>query len=965
MEFQIIGPTTLRRNGRRVPLGPAKQRGMLAVLLYHAGEPVRVSTMVDHLWEGRDPDECRANLYAVTSRVRAVLGAAEIGASLVRVNGLAAYRLDVNPETVDYHRFSRLTRNARDAAARNDFQASIAAISDAIPLWGGEPVSDLRGERADGLRREMRGVWLGAHKLLAKCRLRSGQPDHVLAQLDSLIHDFNLDESLAQLWISALCGVGREDDARAYLDQFRARYLKTIRAEPRVHVPVTHASIFAPGSRSEFPAEAGRPHQLPSDLRDFSGRIELLAELDALTSAKNGSRVVVIGGMPGAGKSTLATHFGHLHLDRFPDGQLYLDAHAFGPAPAVSPDVALSGFLQALGVPVDRIPAGVEQRRDRLNRLLVGRRVLIVIDNARDADQVRPLLPAADGCLTLITSRNRMMSLSVREGARHVTVGPLSDRASTALLAGIIGARAAAEPGAVRTLVHLAGGLPLALRLLGEQVAERSRTAVADLVSQLRMHVLDDVGEAAGLRTAFAWSYSSLTASAARLFRTLGNHPGMNIGPGAAAALAGIDPDEVPQLLNTLARGHLINREEAPDRYRFHDLIRKYATDRALREDTTDDLTGSMRRLADFYLLSAARAAALLAPNRPAVPDLPTPIDVAPESFTGGAESAEETAIKWCQLERANLVAVASWAGRNGLFRHAWQIPAAVHEIFERYGRQDDMRELHELALRAVDEDGHLVGRTATLCNLGSIYVRQRDYTRARKSFEQGIDVARQIGLDVAETACSHNLASLFRRTGEPARAIELYQDVLARFRAGRNAAGEVAALRGLADASRRLGRFEAALAYLTSALSVLDRVGSMRGHGATHHDLADLYLVLGQLGAARNHIAMALRIHARIKDDAAHCEAFATSADIALASAENQAAMTACERALTLADELGDSCQRARILAILADAQTALGDHAAASRAHAAAVRIVDDLVAPEADEIRDRLAAARPSLP
>jgi tetratricopeptide (TPR) repeat protein len=809
----------------------------------------------------------------------------------------------------------------------------------------------------------MRGVWLSAHKLLAECRLRSGQPDYVLAQLDSLIHDFNLDESLAQLWISALCGVGREDDARAYLKQFRARYLKVIRDEPRLHVPVVHASISGLPPWSESPAEIGRPHQLPSDLRDFTGRTELLAELDALTSGKSGFRVVVIGGMPGAGKSTLAAHFGHSRLDRFPDGQLYLDAHGFGPVPPVSPDVALGGFLLALGVPVDRIPAGVEQQRDRLNRLLVGRRVLIVIDNARDAEQVRPLLPAVDTCLTLITSRNRMTSLGVRDGARHVTVGPLSNRDSNALLAGIIGARAAVEPHAVQVLVNLAGGLPLALRLIGEQVAERTRTAVADLVNQLRQHVLDDVGEAAGLRTAFAWSYSSLAAPAARLFRTLGHHPGIDIGPGAAAALAGIDPDEAPRLLNTLARGHLINREEAPDRYRFHDLIRRYAADRVLREDTDRDLAESMRRLADFYLVSAARAAALLAPHRPPVPDLPVPVDVTPESFTRGAEPAEEAAIKWCQLERANLVAVAGWAGRNGLVRHAWQIPAAVHEIFERYGCQDDMRELHELALRAVDEDGHLAGRTATLCNLGSIYVRQRDYGRARKSFEGGIDLARRIGLGVAETACSHNLASLLRRTGEPTRAIDLYQDVLARFRAGRNAAGEVAALRGLADASRRLSRFEAALAYLTSALSVFDRVGSMRGHGAIHRDLADLHLTLGQLGAARNHVAMALRIHARIKDDAAHCEAFATAADIALASGENQTAMDACERALTLADELGDSCQKARILAILADVQAATGDHAAAARAHVAAVRIVDDLVDPEADEIRDRLAAGRPT--
>src|SRR5262249_42057706 len=282
-----------------------------------------------------------------------------------------------------------------------------------------------------------------------------------------------------------------------------------------------------------------------------------------------------------------------------------LNASAYGPVPPIQPEEALGRLLRALDVPADRIPAGRDQRRERLNQLLANRRLLLVLDNVRDSEQARPLIPTSATCATIIPSRNRLTGLAVRDGVRCVTVPPLPEHESTTLLRQLVGvSRANAEPRAFDALVRMSDGLPLALRMIGQHVAERPRAAIIDLVDDLKAYLLDsdvDDEDDANLLTVFAWSYNALKPEAARLFRMLGLYPGSVIGPQAAAAMVNLPTHRVEHLLNTLARAHLINHDVAR-RYRFHDLLHLYAAERSRREESEQQRNAAMSRLLDWFL---------------------------------------------------------------------------------------------------------------------------------------------------------------------------------------------------------------------------------------------------------------------------------------------------------------------------------------------------------------------------
>jgi tetratricopeptide (TPR) repeat protein len=966
VEFVILGPTTLRTDEGNVPLGAAKQRAMLAVLLYHVRAPVRAATVVECLWgDGRTLDDCRMSLYSLASRIRAALGSVGLSDALVRVPSISGYRLDVDPYMIDFYRFRRIAADARQAAGRNDHATAVELLTEALALWHDEPLADLRGPHAEHLRRRMNDSLLDANKVLAGGRLKLGQYQSVLVLLEPLLTTNDLDETLAQQWIMALCAAGRYDDARTFLAGFRRRFRREMKTEPTVDLPDAARTKSSPvpssGTRTPGPAAqpaAAGPRQLPKDIHDFTGHDDLLTELDQMAARRQaGPNVAVISGMPGAGKTTLATHWAHRQRHHFPDGQLYLNAHGYGPGAPVNPDDALGWFLRALDVPADRVPADMELRRDRFNRLLNGRRVLIVLDNVKDSDQVRPLLPATETCFTLITSRIRLRGLTIRDSARNLTMTPLPDNHSRALLTRTIGtARAAADPDSVQALARLAGGLPLALRIIGEHIAERPRATIADLVDELNGHVLDCEGEDDGetnLRTVFAWSYDALRADAAHMFRILGLHPGPTVSAGSAAAMLGVEPAHAEQLLNTLAKTHLINHGAAR-RYHFHDLIRLYAADRAQRDEPAGPQQEAMRRLLDWYLLSAGNAAALLAPERPPVPDLPLAVDIQPQTFPSDTD-----AMRWCETERHNLGAATRWAVKNGFHRHGWQIPAAVHDIFDRYDRQDDVLELHELALSAAQLDGHQLGQIGTLNNLSVTHVALHNYERAATSLTAALELARTANARDAETVCSHNLAAVHAKTGDTDTAIDIYRRVLRTCREMANPAGEAATLHSLAKTSRQLKRYSEAIDYCLDALAIRERIGSPRGQGDSHGLLARLYLETGKLDLALTHGRLAGDIHARTNDQAARCDTLITMADIHRELAQPDAALRDAQHAVAISEKIADSHLQCRALAALADTYATTGHVDTARHVCDEALAILDEIPDPQMHPVRDRLQA------
>jgi DNA-binding SARP family transcriptional activator/tetratricopeptide (TPR) repeat protein len=949
VEFGILGPVELIENGRSVPLGPAKQRGMLAILLYYAGQSVRAETLIDLLWYPRGDADHRPTLYSLASRLRAVLAQVGLENRLVRVPGVGAYRLDVDPLVVDIHRYRRQLTEARTAFERGRPDLGAELLVNALLLRRGEPLAELRGPRADHLRDALDQLHLDSNRLLAECWLACGRPHSALDRLENLVPAHQLDEGLARCWILALHAVGRHDEARRFAAGFRRRFRKHMHVEPDIDSAVGHGR-----TASGRPTIERVPRQLPSDISDFTGRESLLAELDELS----GRNVVVITGMPGVGKTTLAKHWAHQQRDRFADGQLYLDAGAYGPSAPIDPEDGLDRFLRTLGVPSDQLPGSPEQRRERFEELIGERRILIFIDNALSADQVRPLIPRSMNCLTVITSRVRLSSLSIRDGVCTVVAGPFAEPESESLLARIIGVRAAGDPEGLSALARLSGGVPLAIRIIAERAAVRPGASLGELAEELRHRLLDaddTDDQAVSLTTLFAWSYNALRPEAADVFRRIALHPGASIGPEAAAAIVDVPVPEAEKLLETLAKAHMI-RHDVGRRYGFHSLLRRFAIERAAGVDSPADADRDRRRLLDWYLLSAANAVAVIAPEWPPVPDLPVAEGADPLSFPNDVE-----AMRWCDDERDNLFALSAWADQQGHHRHGWQLPGVLHEVFERYGFPGDVLRLNQQALEAARKDGHEIGQIGTLTNLGTTYFALHDYDHAVAAFVAAQEFAAASGHIEEETICLHNLAATYVRLGEIGRAIEIFEDALLICRKIANSAGEAATLNWLGEAYLRSADYQRSAECLRQALAIRERIGAHRGTGQSHSSLGALHLAAGRPQSALRHCESALTIHLQTHDQRAECDTLITLAEIQCRLATYADAVHSGRRAVLLSEQMSDSYRWVEALTALCRALIATGELESAAHQIEAASQMLDGLSGVQVRTLREGVSAVR----
>jgi DNA-binding SARP family transcriptional activator len=950
VEFKILGPTRLLVAGRPIELGAAKQRGLLALLLYNVNNPVTIQAIGNHLWPGRPIGAFRKTLYESISRIRTVFTRNHVPAEVLRLPD--GYRLVTNAELIDYHRFRSLVEIARAAAAKDDHEAVVAALSEAVDWWTDTPLDELKSADAENTRELMVTMWgrLPALHMLFDAQRALGQHHAILSRLGPLLDMYPHDLELAKHWLLALEATGSHDLQRHYErlsrqfdghdDELRATF---------VHV-MNRRSEEKPG------AEFVPPRQLPRDIREFAGHAGLLAELDAIVDELGAPAGVALTGMPGIGKTTLVTHWAHRRHDQFTDGQLYLNANGYGPERPMTPDDIIAKFLHGLGVPVDRIPAAGDSRRARLAQLLANRKILIVIDNARNADHVRPLLSALSTSLVLITSRDRLKDLTIRDGVRSIAVPTLSPAESESLLRSLIGARRADEnPAEVTALAELSAGLPLALRILGQNIAERSEARLADLVDHLRemlSHVPDDEtdDEEITLHTFFSWSYGDLLASTARLFRLLGLHPGRSFGVPVANALFGANAQ--PHL-NVLIHRHLLEHDSAR-RYRLHDLLGRYAARRCELDDSTEERNAALRRMLDFYLLSGTNAAQCLAPQRSPVPGLPEPDGITPLTFT-----SETEALAWCDAERANLTGATECAYEHGFYRQAWQIPGALHEVYERYGPQSDIVRSNEIALDATRILGELEAEIGTLNNLGATYFVLGSLRDAERYFQQGLDLAEQAGHREGQAVCLHNLGNVHGELGRLDVALNHYHLALQAYRDANKHDGVAFSLHRLGTTYHRLERENEALEYLNRALEIRVHIGHTRGEGATRTALAQVYFDLGELGIARENGHLALIVLRRTMDRSMTCQALITLSKIHYSSKNfDDAVRLAREATEIAAEEIVDPRKRALALDIFSRSLQATGDIDAAHAALAEELAILTDLFSPQAATVAARLA-------
>ena len=675
-------------------------------------------------------------------------------------------------------------------------------------------------------------------------------------------------------------------------------------------------------------AHAPAPRQLPAGARHFTGRDRELRFLTAVLegsepdSEPTGGTVVIsaIGGMAGVGKTAVALQWAHDQAGRFPDGQLYANLRGFDPAGTpLSAATVVRSFLEALGVPVARIPANVQARLGLYRSMLVGKRMLIVLDNARDVGQVRPLIPASAGCMVLVTSRSQLTELIALDGAASLTVGLLALEEARELLARRLGdERIAREQAAADRVIGLCARLPLALNIAAAQALTRPTMPLSQLADELgdtryRLDVLSAGQAGADVRAVFSWSYRRLSAPAARLFRLLGLHPGPDISLLAAAGLAGLGPDQARRALDEMTSAHVVT-EHSPGRYLLHDLLRMYAAEQAQSYESEDERHTAMRRMLDHYLRTAHAAATLFAVHS-------EPLRL-PESCVGaGGKRLTDyaSAAAWCKADEAALTAAVTYAATAGFAAHAWQLAWCIEAFPDWWRRWQDLAATGVIVLTAAERAGDLTGQAHVHRLLGKALTTGGRHQEARSHLERAVALLERLSDRLSQADTELTLAHVLCELDEPAAALARSTHALGIYQSVGHQAGQARALNSVGWEHLLVGRYLQGLAFCERALELAREAGdpSMRWLEAA---------TLDSIGFAHHHLG------------------------------RRNLAVARYRQALAVAD--GDTGLKAAVLDHLGDSYEVDGDRAAALAAWAQALRIFEDAHHPAADQIRAKIS-------
>jgi tetratricopeptide (TPR) repeat protein len=677
------------------------------------------------------------------------------------------------------------------------------------------------------------------------------------------------------------------------------------------------------------PAEPG-PMQLPADISDFTGRKQHVSQLcDLLSASRAGENpgavpVALVAGAGGLGKTTLAIHAAHRMRTEYPDSQLYVDLLGAGPQPLAVADV-LARFLRDLGEKSAEIPASEEERAALYRTRLNGRRTLVVLDNARDAAQVRPLLPGSASCAVIVTSRSRLSDL-VGGGLVHLDV--LEDSEALALFSRIVGTgRAAAEPDATAELLVACAGLPLAIRICAARLAARDRWTIRWLADRMRdqHRRLDEmrVGDLA-VRASFEVSFASLPpaltpggVAPAHAFSLLGLWPGPSIGLSAAAALIGEPEEQVADAMEFLVDAHLLE-SSAPACYSFHDLLRVYAAERVVADEPVPVRQDAIARLLAWYLHTASAADTLVSPHRDRPALDPVPPGCVPLSCADVA-----SALRWCEAERENLVAATQLAADYGHNDLAWKLPVAVLGSFDRLSYRAEWISSHLIALASARRVADRRAEGWTLNNLGMVYSQQQHIDEAISRFEEALEIRRQIGDLRGQAISTINIADANLRLGHSAEAVEQLQRALSLQREAGYRYGEGAVLTGLGEAHLNLGHLGEAIGYLQQGRQIFVEINARNGEDYVLHVLARAYLELGRTAEAIAAFADALTIRRAVGSRHSQGLTMIFLGRAQLRAGNIDEARRWWDDAYAIFDELGDDEQLAAVSSELAGLHT------------------------------------------
>ncbi|MET0235056.1 MAG: BTAD domain-containing putative transcriptional regulator [Kibdelosporangium sp.] len=913
MEFRLFGEVQLSVAGRSPDVGTPRQQAVLAALAIDAGRPVPIETLVDRVWGDNPPTQVRNVLYSHLSRIRQLLKQSD---DVTVTRRAAGYVLQADPGTVDLHRFVGLVERGKDSRLADVDRAT--ALTEALRIWRATPLAGIPGDWADQVRAAWSRRRLEAAVLWGDLELRLGHPETVILTISDLVSDYPLAEPLEVLLMRALHAAGRDAEAIDRYAAVRRRLADHLGTDPGPELRGLHSAILRgelPAARR--PAPMAMPAQLPPDVPGFAGREAELRRLDALLDEPTAAtRIVVLSGTAGVGKTTLAVHWAHTASREFPAGQLYVNLRGFDPTGApVTATEAIRGFLEALEVPPNRIPTTLEAQAGLYRSLLANRRALVLLDNSRDAEQVRPLMPGAAGCMVVVTSRNQLTGLAAA-GARPVGVDLLDEAESLAMLRARLGApRIAAEPEAVAEIISLCARLPLALAVVAARAATNPGFSLAALAGQLR-DARGSLDEFAGTdaatdpRAVFSWSYLRLSPPAARLFRLLGLHSGPDIGTRAAASLAALPAAKVRPILAELTQAHLI-AEPTPGRYACHDLLRAYATELAESEESSSERAAAVRRLLGHYSHTAYHADGFLGPRREVPPPL-TPL--AP-----GAESEpildHNRARAWFQAEHR----VLRTAVRQGadFDREVCDLVRWIHLYLEMQGHWHDELAVLATALAAARRLGDERKQAFAHCHLGRTHIWFGRYAESAEHFLASLDLYRSVDDVVGQAFVHYSFAWLLDRQQAVDEALAHVEQALALFRGAEHLAGQAKALNAVGWFRTLLGDHAVAIEYCKEALELQEHLGDHNGAAQTWHSLG--------------------YVHKQLGDDTQTIACYTAAAE--------------------LLRRHGYPISEARVLIELADLHHDLGDDESAMAGWRRAQDLLAQLTHPEADVVRARL--------
>jgi DNA-binding SARP family transcriptional activator len=950
MRFRLLGPLEVRAGEDWQGIGAPKWRSVLAALLINAGQIVPVDVLINEVW-GDTPPAKAGNLISIyVLRLRRLLGDTDSSLLVTRAPG---YLLRLAPGDTDVQVFETLLRDGGRAYADGDPGRAAAQLAEAVALWHGTPLADVpattlvetESERLAELR-------LDAAELRIKAELACGSHAQVIPELRRLLADHSLREGLWLLLMQALDGAGRHAEALDAYGQARSVIAEELGVDPGAELRQFYAHLLAedeerasdigdaPGSISAgtvapssgppgsapVPAEAVRPRsvpaQLPADVADFTGRDDQVKHLsDVLSSPSLDDdpgvvRIALVAGSGGLGKTSLAVHSAHRVRASFPDGQLYVDLFGATANPLPAGDV-LARFLRDLGVDGRDIPVGEDERAARYRTVLAGRRLLVVLDNARDAAQVRPLLPGSASCAVLITTRSRMPDLA---STRLVDLNVLDDDEALALFTRIVGdERAAAEPEATAELLLACAGLPLAIRICAARLATRSSWTIRAMAGRLRdeHRRLDElrVGDMA-VRASFEVSFASLPAGTqadgiapAEAFRLLGLWQGPSISSAAAAALFGTPDYLAEDALEILVDAHLLESTTA-DRYKFHDLLRVYSSERAVADlpgPARDDAVG---RLLRWYMRTADAASIAVSPHTYNLPLASADADSPPLGFTGSDE-----ALSWYDSERVNIVAATRQASVSGRHEIAWRLPAPLFWVFYHRDNWVDLVTTHRIALASARQAGDRQGEAWVLNNLG-VALATTGHSEGIGLLEQALAIRREIGDRMGEAQAANNLADAYQRLGRAAEALGPLQRALDLNRQAGNRYGEGVALVNLGECLLDLDRADEAIDGLQQARRTFAEIDYPDGAGFATYWLGRCSASLGRDAEALDYLHQALASHQAAGNRLRQAVTLRFLGRIQARTGLAAEARESWTRAAAIFDDLGDSVQAAEVRA-------------------------------------------------